>query len=53
MGKIFTNDIHFATFAKVFPCQNFTLYGMKVEARIFSALSVKTPTYHAYVNEIS
>ena len=28
LGKILMNDIGFAKFTKVFPCQNFVLYGI-------------------------
>ena len=29
LGKILANDVQFAKFAKVFPRQNFALYGIK------------------------
>ena len=30
LGKILANDDHFTKFAKVFPCQNFALYGIAI-----------------------
>ena len=30
LGKILTNDVQFAKFAKVFPRQNFALYGISI-----------------------
>ena len=40
MGKILANDVPFAKFAKVFPRQNFALYGITLYTMSIRVLSV-------------